>query len=189
MRPLQDCTWHSRTQPTDSKTHDNITVCSNVIIFLHSILNFRCCLTIHITFKHASYVPLPGDKNVTVDGCRLLTDLIPAASKLCSNISVSYGRTESQQGWQHINCNINALWRNYCCSEKEIPITYSEYVPVALGVHHTKRMCHTILLSVAVWLYNIFRYYLIQTIIFGKITANRRCVLVFFTTSSKKVSF
>ena len=109
MRPLQDCPWHSRTQRTDFKTHTNITVCSRVSIFLHSILNFRGCLTIHITFKYASYMLLPGDIIVTVDGCRLLAGLISVAAKQCtsSNISVSYGRTESQQDLQHIQCNIN----------------------------------------------------------------------------------
>jgi hypothetical protein len=168
MRPLPDCSWHSRTQPTDSKTHANITVCSNISIFLNSILNFRGCLTIHITFKHASYVPLPRDINVIIDGCQLLIDLISVAAKLCSNISVSYGRTESQQDWQHIQCNINARSRNHCCSEKAVSITYSECVSVALGIHHTKRMRHTIWFSVAVWLYNISQYYLIQTMIFGK---------------------
>jgi hypothetical protein len=148
MRPLQDCSWHSRTQPTDFKTQANITVCSNASIFLNSIFNFRSCLAVHITFKHASYVPLPGDINVTVGGCKLLTDLITVAAQLCSNISVSYGRAE--QEWQPTQCNINARSRNHFCSEKSVSITYSECGSVALGVHHTKRMRHTILLSVSV---------------------------------------
>ena len=144
MRLLPDCPWHSRTQHTDSKTHANITVCSNVSIFINSILNLRICLTIHITFKHVSHVPLPCDINVTVDGCKLLMHLISVAAKLRSSTSVSYGRSESQQDWQHIQCNINARSCNLCCSEKAVSNTHSECVSVALGIHHTKRIRHTI---------------------------------------------
>jgi len=57
---------------------------------------------------------------VTVDGCELLTDLISVAAKLCSNISVSYGRTESQQDWQGIQWNIIAISRNQRYNEKAV---------------------------------------------------------------------
>jgi hypothetical protein len=134
-------------------------------------------------------VPLAGDKNVTVDGCRLLTDLISIAAKLYTNISVSYGRTESQQEWQHTQCNINARSRNHFCSKKAVSITYSECVSVALGIHHTKCMRHTILLSVAVLLHNIFRYYLIQTMIYGKKLSHIKCVFWFSLQVLQKVSF
>ena len=42
-----------------------------------------------------------------------------------------------------------ALSCNQCCSGKQISITYSECVFVALGVQHAMRMHHIILSSVA----------------------------------------
>ena len=126
-------------------------------------------------------MPLPVGINVTVDGCKLHIDLISVAAKLCSNTraSVLYGRIEPQQGWQHIQRNINARSRNHCSSEKAVSITYSVCVSVDLGIHHPKRMRHTILFSVAVWLYNIFRYHLTQTMIFGKRLSHIKCVFWF----------
>ena len=55
------------------------------------------------------------------------------------------------------------------------------------GIHHAKRMRHIILLFVAVWLFNVFRYYLIQTMIFGKKLSHTKCVSVSFTTPSKSL--
>jgi hypothetical protein len=40
--------------------------------------------------------------------------------------------------------NIEARSWNHCCSGKAINITYSEYVFVALGILHTKRMLRII---------------------------------------------
>ena len=192
MRPLQDCPWHSRFQSRDSLntplTYANITVCSNVSIFLHSILNFRGLLTIHITYMHAFYVPLPNYINVTADGYKLLTFFISVLAKLCSSISVSYRRTEFQQDWQHIQCNINARSCNHCCSEKAIIISYSECVSVLLIIHHAKRMRHIILLSVAVWLYKFFQYYLTKGMIFRKKVSNIKCVFWFSLQLRQKMT-
>ena len=41
-----------------------------------------------------------------------------------------------------INGNIKARPRNHCCLGKEVNITYSEYVFVALGIQHANRMRH-----------------------------------------------
>jgi len=49
----------------------------------------------------------------------------------------------------YVKLNIEATSRNHCCSAQAISITYSECVPVALGIQHTKRMPCIILSSVA----------------------------------------
>jgi len=46
-------------------------------------------------------------------------------------------------------CITGAHLHNHCCHEEEISTTYSECVFVALGISHTKLMCHIILLCAA----------------------------------------
>jgi len=61
-----------------------------------------------------------------------------------SNIS------QAQQDRQRMyKCNVDARSRYHCCHRKEISITYSECVFVALIIQHAKRMRRIILSSVA----------------------------------------
>ena len=54
--------------------------------------------------------------------------------------------------------NIEALSCIYCCSDKTLSVTYSEYVFVDLGIEYSMRMCHNCCLW-PVRLYNIFPHY------------------------------
>jgi hypothetical protein len=44
----------------------------------------------------------------------------------------------------HVKRNIQVRSCNYCCSGKEINITYLECMSVALGTEHAMRMRHVI---------------------------------------------
>jgi len=45
----------------------------------------------------------------------------------------------------YVKRNTAARSCNQCCSGNEIIITYTEYVFVALGIHHGMRMRHTVI--------------------------------------------
>ena len=47
----------------------------------------------------------------------------------------------------YVLCNIEACWRNNCCSGKALIIIYSECVSVALFIQHAKRMSCTVLMT------------------------------------------
>jgi len=62
--------------------------------------------------------------------------------------------------------NIEALSFSHCSTGKAVVTTYSEFVFIALGNQHAKRMRHIILSSVAFLIYHIFAHYLINGLIF-----------------------
>ena len=49
----------------------------------------------------------------------------------------------------YVERNIEERSRNHCCSGKEINVTYSEFVPVAVVIQHAIRMRRIILSPVA----------------------------------------
>jgi hypothetical protein len=75
--------------------------------------------------------------------------------------------------------NIEARSRNLCCCVKEISITYSECVFVALGIQHAMRMRRIAICG----LYSIFLHCQMNGTIFGKIKVieHEMCVLIFCT--------
>ena len=66
---------------------------------------------------------------------------------------------------------------NHRCSEKAISVTYSECVFVALGIHHAKHRCHTVIcgLSGSTMFFHIISY----TALFSKKLLNTKYVFYF----------
>ena len=82
-------------------------------------------------------------------------------------------------------CNIEAHSYNHCCYRKEIPITYSERVSVALGIQHAKRMLHVILSPVVCMAIPYFPTLSHKRHDFRqKVIENNMCVLIVSTTTS-----
>jgi hypothetical protein len=79
----------------------------------------------------------------------------------------------------YVQRNIDARSRNHCYRRKEISITYSQSVFVALVIQHAKHM-RRILSSVDYRVYHIFPHYIINGKGFrGKVIENKVCVLIF----------
>jgi len=70
----------------------------------------------------------------------------------------------------YYKCNIETRSRNHCCREKEVGITYSECVSVALSIQHAQRMRRITLLYIARLALSLFFHIIPQTTKFsGKI--------------------
>jgi len=69
--------------------------------------------------------------------------------------------------------------RNHCCHGKEINITHSEPVSVAVFIRHTKRMYHIIFSSIACLAVSFCTHYLANRKIFGKNTLNIKSCFYF----------
>jgi len=69
---------------------------------------------------------------------------------------------------------------NHCCSGKATNITYFQFVFVAFGVQHAKRMRHTVIcdLSAAVQYFSTFRH---KCYDFRKTLLDIKCVFIFST--------
>jgi len=69
-----------------------------------------------------------------------------------------------------------------------VRITYSNCVPLALGIQHAMHMRHIVVWPVK--LYHIFQHYPINgTILWGGFTEHKICVLIFSTNFPKKKLF
>jgi hypothetical protein len=78
------------------------------------------------------------------------------------------------------------LSRNHSwCGKKNLAITCSKCVFVALVIQLAKRMRCIVLPSVACAVLSYFLHYLINDTIFGKVLWRAKCVLIFSTTLSE----
>jgi hypothetical protein len=71
--------------------------------------------------------------------------------------------------------------REHCCRGKEISITYSQFMFLALVIENAKRMSR-IASCVQSGCTLFFPHYLINGTVFGKKSFNKMCVLIFSTT-------
>jgi hypothetical protein len=89
----------------------------------------------------------------------------------------------------YYKCNNEARSSNHCCSGKEISITYSQWVSVALAIQHAQRMRRIILSSVACPALPYFSTLSHTRHDFrGKIIEHKMCVSIFSTSFVWNVS-